>query len=92
MGRGIDSKALAPAEQDMRRFSAIIDSMTPGERCHPQTIDGSRRRRIAKGSGTRVQDVNQLLKQFNTARKLMKKLSRQRGNPLDMMRIAGFSP
>ena len=92
MGRGIDSKALAPAEEDMRRFSAIIDSMTAGERCHPQTIDGSRRRRIAKGSGTRVQDVNQLLKQFNTARKLMKKLSRQRGNPLDVMRSAGFGP
>ncbi|MCH7824254.1 MAG: signal recognition particle protein [Acidobacteria bacterium] len=92
MGRGIDSKVLAPAEDDMRRFSAIIDSMTAEERCHPQTIDGSRRRRIAKGSGTRVQDVNQLLKQFNTARKLMRKLGRQRGNPLDMMRSAGFGP
>ena len=65
-------------------------SMTPGERRHPQSIDGSRRRRIAKGSGTRVQDVNQLLKQFNAARKLMKKLGRQRGNPLDMLRSAGF--
>ena len=76
----------------MKRFGAIIDSMTPDERRHPQTIDGSRRRRIATGSGTRVQDVNQLLKQFSTARKLMKKLGRQRGNPLDMMRTAGFGP
>ena len=92
MGKGFDSSALAPAEDDMRRFGAIIDSMTVDERRHPQTIDGSRRRRIAEGSGTRVQDVNQLLKQFNTARKLMKKLSRQRGNPLDMMRSAGFGP
>ncbi len=92
MGKGLDTKALAPAEDDMRRFSAIIDSMTVEERRHPQTIDGSRRRRIAMGSGTRVQDVNQLLKQFNAARKLMKKLGRQRGNPLDMMRSAGFGP
>ena len=90
MGKGIDAKALAPADEDMKRFGAIIDSMTPWERRHPQGIDGSRRRRIAAGSGTRVQDVNQLLKQFNTARKLMKKLGRQRGNPLDMMRQAGF--
>ncbi len=90
MGKGFNAKSLAPAEDDMRRFGAIIDSMTIEERRHPQTIDGSRRRRIAKGSGTRVQDVNQLLKQFNAARKLMKKLGRQRGNPLDLMRSAGF--
>jgi len=92
MGKGVDANALAPAEDDLKRFGAIIDSMTPHERRHPQAIDGSRRRRIARGSGTRVQDVNQLLKQFNTARKLMKKLGRQRGNPLDMMRSAGFGP
>jgi len=90
MGRGVDAKALAPAEDDMRRFSAIIDSMTMDERRNPQKIDGSRRRRIANGSGTRVQDVNQLLKQFTAARKLMKKLGRQRGNPLDMMRMSGL--
>jgi signal recognition particle subunit SRP54 len=90
MGRGVDMKALAPAEGDMRSFSAIIDSMSVEERRHLQTIDRSRCRRIAKGSGTRIQDVNRLLKQFNTARKLMKKLGRQRGNPLDMMRNAGF--
>ncbi len=92
MGKGVDAKALAPAAQDIRRFSAIIDSMTVQERRHPSTIDGSRRRRIAKGSGTRVQDVNQLLKQFTAARKLMKKLGRQRGNPFDLMRASGFGP
>jgi len=92
MGKGIDAAALAPAEDDMKRFGAIIDSMTPDERRHPRTIDGSRRRRIATGSGTRVQEVNQLLKQFGTARKLMKKLGRQRGNPLDMIGTAGFGP
>lgn len=90
MGRGVDKKALDPAEGDMRSFSAIIDSMSVEERRHPQTIDRSRCRRIAKGSGTRIQDVNRLLKQFNTARKLMKKLGRQRGNPLDMMQNANF--
>jgi len=92
MVKGVDAKALAPAENDMRRFSAIIDSMTVEERRHPNTIDGSRRRRIATGSGTRVQDVNQLLKQFTAARKLMKKLGRQRGNPLDLMRASGAGP
>ena len=92
MGKGVDAKALAPADDDIRRFSAIIDSMTVEERRHPNTIDGSRRRRIATGSGTRVQDVNQLLKQFTAARKLMKKLGRQRGNPLDLMRASGFGP
>ena len=90
MGRGMDPKALAPAEEDLKRFSTIIDSMTIEERRQPQIINGSRRRRIAKGSGTRVQDVNQLLKQFTATRKLMKKLSRQRGNALDLMRASGL--
>ena len=90
MGGGVDPKALAPAEDDLKRLTAIIDSMTVEERRHPQVINGSRRRRIAKGSGTKVQDVNQLLKQFTAARKLMKKIGRQRGNPLDLMRASGF--
>jgi signal recognition particle subunit SRP54 len=90
MGRGFDAKALAPAEEDIRRFGAIIDSMTADERRHPQKIDGSRRRRIARGSGTRVQDVNQLLKQFATAKKLMKKLGRQKGKPMDLMGLSGL--
>ena len=51
---------------------AIIDSMTPRERREPSVINGSRRKRIAKGSGTAVEDVNRLLKQFVQARKLMK--------------------
>ncbi|HEX9699457.1 MAG TPA: signal recognition particle protein [Acidobacteriota bacterium] len=90
MGRGFDAKAIAPAEEDIRRFGAIIDSMTADERRHPQKIDGSRRRRIARGSGTRVQDVNQLLKQFATAKKLMKKLGRQKGKPMDLMGLSGL--
>jgi signal recognition particle subunit SRP54 len=62
-------------EKEMSRVIAIIDSMTPGERHNYMIINGSRRRRIAKGSGTSVQDVNQLLKQYGEARKMMKGLS-----------------
>ncbi len=54
---------------------AIIDSMTPRERENHMMINGSRRRRIAKGSGTSVQDVNNLLKQYTQARKMMKSFS-----------------
>jgi signal recognition particle subunit SRP54 len=63
------------AEQgDLRRFDAIIGSMTPNERRHPDLINGSRRQRIARGSGTTVQDVNRLLKQYAQLRKMMKQL------------------
>jgi signal recognition particle subunit SRP54 len=54
---------------------AIIDSMTPKERRNHMLINGSRRRRIAKGSGTSVQEINRLLKQYAHARKMMKRLS-----------------
>lgn len=62
-------------ETELSRAVAIIDSMTPAERGRPDIIKGSRRRRIAAGSGTRVQDVNRLLRQFSQTRKLMKRLS-----------------
>ncbi len=61
-------------EQELRRTIAIIDSMTPQERQEPSVINGGRRKRIAKGSGSRVEDVNRLLKQFAQARKLVKGL------------------
>ena len=61
-------------EGEMRRSIAIIDSMTPRERQEPSVINGSRRKRIARGSGNTVQDVNRLLKQFAQTRKLMKGL------------------
>jgi signal recognition particle subunit SRP54 len=50
--------------------------MTPEERARPQLIDGSRRKRIARGSGTQVQDVNQLLRQFEQMKKMMKTMGR----------------
>ena len=62
-------------EKEINRVVAIIDSMTPHERDNHMIINGSRRRRIAKGSGTSVQDVNQLLTQYAQARKMMKSLS-----------------
>src|SRR5690242_11335654 len=62
-------------EKEINRVVAIIDSMTPRERNNHMIINGSRRRRIAKGSGTSVQDVNQLLKQYAQAKKMMKGLS-----------------
>ena len=61
-------------ERELRRTIAIIDSMTAQERREPSVVNGSRRKRIAKGSGSAVEDVNRLLKQFVQARKLMKGL------------------
>ena len=63
-------------DKEFGKLEAIINSMTPGERQHPDIIKGSRKRRIATGSGTQVQDVNRLLKQFMQMQKMMKKVSK----------------
>ncbi len=70
-----DLKDVKVDEKEISRVVAIIDSMTPRERANHMIINGSRRRRIARGSGTSVQEVNQLLKQYAQARKMMKSLS-----------------
>jgi signal recognition particle subunit SRP54 len=75
---GQQMKGLKVDEREMDRIEAIILSMTPDERRNPDLIKGSRRLRIAKGSGTHVQQVNQLVKQFAQMRKLMKQLGRGR--------------
>ncbi|MGB4507824.1 MAG: signal recognition particle protein [Syntrophomonadaceae bacterium] len=62
-------------EKELARVEAIIQSMTPSERRDPSIINGSRKKRIARGSGTRVQEVNRLLKQFEESRKLMKQFA-----------------
>jgi len=62
-------------KKQLKRTKAIIDSMTKSERVNPSIINGSRRKRIASGSGTSIQNVNQLLKQFNKMKVLMKKFS-----------------
>ena len=61
-------------ERALGRLEAMINSMTPAERRHPDVIDGSRRRRIARGSGTSVQEVNRLLRQFADAKKMLKQM------------------
>jgi len=71
MAKDVDAEA---GERELNRTSAIIDSMTPRERRDPSVINGSRRRRIAKGSGTSVEDVNRVLKSYVQARKLMKQM------------------
>jgi signal recognition particle subunit SRP54 len=79
---GIKHKGSFPADvgdKELRRIEAIIQSMTPEERRHPDTIDGSRRRRIASGSGTSIQEVNRLLNQFQQMKKMMKRVSKMAG-------------
>jgi len=71
-------------DRQMARMVAIIDSMTPKERRLPDIINGSRKRRIATGSGTQVQDVNRLLKQFTQMQKMMKKM--RKGGMAKMLR------
>jgi signal recognition particle subunit SRP54 len=61
-------------DQELKRIEAMINSMTPRERRDHRLINGSRRLRIAKGSGTSVQEVNKLLKRFTEAQKMMKKM------------------
>jgi signal recognition particle subunit SRP54 len=80
-------------ESEVGRVVAIIDSMTPKERRNHMIINGSRRRRIAKGSGTSVQDVNNLLKQYAQARKMMKSFTGQAGflgKKLAKMKLPGL--
>ena len=68
-----------PDEKQLGRVEAIINSMTPEEREHAEVIDGSRRKRIAKGSGTSVEDVNRLLKQYAEMRKMLKMVGQMTG-------------
>ena len=86
---GLPTKALKSMKIDDHAFTkveAIINSMTLEERRRPQIIDGSRRKRIARGSGSTVQDVNRLLNQYDTMRKMIKSMkrggSRRSGLPL----------
>ncbi|HEY3122314.1 MAG TPA: signal recognition particle protein [Vicinamibacteria bacterium] len=87
--KNVDTEA---GEREMRRAIAMIDSMTAGERRDPSVINGSRRKRIARGSGARVEDVNRLLKQFAQARKVMKTLSSGGGGAQAMRRLAARLP
>jgi len=74
-------------DRELDRLQAIITSMTPEERANPQILNGSRRRRIARGSGTSVQAVNQLVKQFGQMKKMMRQL--QQGKMPSMAQLGG---
>jgi len=80
-------KGAQPSEDEIKRIEAIIRSMTPGERANHGIINGSRRLRISKGSGTTVQEVNLLLKRFTEAQKMMKMM--QKLGPKGMLKGMG---
>ena len=82
------------ADREVRKMEAIILSMTRAERAHPERIDGPRRRRIARGSGTQVADVNRVLKSREQMEQLMKQLGggRPGRGGLDIGRLTGIRP
>ena len=73
---------LGQAEKEIKRVDAIINSMTPAERRNPAVLNGSRRKRIAQGSGTTVTDVNRLMKQFLEMKKMMQRMNRMGGRAM----------
>jgi len=81
---------VTPDEKDLLRVEAIINSMTRKERLHPHILNASRRRRIAKGSGTAVQDVNRLIKQYHQAGEMMKRLTKV--SPGEIFKFKGLYP
>ncbi|HEV2386183.1 MAG TPA: signal recognition particle protein [Candidatus Acidoferrales bacterium] len=84
-------KDFAIDEKQMKHMEAIIDSMTAAERADHRRIDGSRRKRIARGSGTSVQEVNQVLRQFQDMQRMMKQYGSLRGKIRGMGKLAGLS-
>ena len=87
MGQAKQLKNFQVDETEFVRIEAIINSMTPQERRQHTIINGSRRKRIARGSGTQVQDVNRLLKNYTQVMKMIKKLNKggMRGMNRDML-------
>ena len=86
-GMGQQLGALNVDDKELDRLQAIITSMTPAERANPKLIDGSRRRRIAPGSGTNVQAVSHLVKQFAQMQKVMKQIAK--GKMPNLQQLAG---
>lgn len=82
LGQAARSIDPADAEKQLKLTEAIISSMTPGERRNPDVLNASRRRRIARGSGVEVQDVNKLIKQFREAQKIFKTIQKTGGRGL----------
>ncbi|MBU6233341.1 MAG: signal recognition particle protein [Acidobacteria bacterium] len=92
MTKDVRQAASQVDDRDLNRVEAIIRSMTPSERNNPTIIDGSRRLRIAQGSGTSVSAVNQLLNQFREMQKMMKQMATGGGLPAGLGRIPGVPP
>ena len=84
---GLQGKNIDVDENAMKKPEAIIRSMTPQERRNPGILNASRRKRIAAGSGTTVQDVNQLIRQFDQARQMMKQMTQMKGKGRLRMRL-----
>jgi len=76
---GMSGRDIEVDDNAMKKPEAIIRSMTPAERRNPGILNASRRRRIAAGSGTTVQDVNQLIRQFEQAQQMMKQMMGAKG-------------
>ena len=87
---GLSGKDLDVDENALKKPEAIIRSMTPQERRNPGILNASRRKRIAAGSGTTVQDVNQLIRQFDQARQMMKQVANMKGKGKMRMRFPGM--
>jgi signal recognition particle subunit SRP54 len=92
MGQAMQGANLSNAEKGFKQFESIINSMTPHERKRPDVISGSRKKRIAMGSGTQIQDVNRLLKQHKQMAKMMKKFSSKGGMAKMMRGMKGMMP
>ena len=84
---GMQGKNIDVDENAMKKPEAIIRSMTPQERRNPGILNASRRKRIAAGSGTTVQDVNQLIRQFDQAKQMMKQMTQMKGKGRLRMRL-----
>lgn len=92
MGQMMQGGNMAGAEKNFMQMEAIINSMTPHERRRPDVISGSRKKRIAAGSGTQIQDINRLLKQHKQMQKMMKKFSTKGGMAKMMRGMKGMLP
>ncbi len=92
MGQMAQAADASNAEKGMHQMESIINSMTPEERRKPDIISGSRKKRIAKGSGTQIQDINRLLKQHKQMSKMMKKFSGKGGMTKMMRGMKGMLP
>jgi signal recognition particle subunit SRP54 len=90
MGQVTNAIPQEDMEKQLKRTQAIISSMTSRERRNPKILDGSRKRRVARGSGVTVQEINQLLSQFQQMQKMMKQLRNPRARQNLMNMFGGF--